>query len=393
MGPERQQRPARRRDRIDQADLHEPVGREPEPVRRDAQVQEAGRVQPLQGAERRDRKPHRHARRERAQGRDELVEGRALRALADGAESALVVEHLEDRRDLRVPDAHAPPEVVRHALAERLHLQDVRAHRSEDDGRAAPLVGGRDLLEPSVAVEAGVASPRPDPRRRPGRERTDSTPRRAGRRERVGGGGERGEERLEGRGERAGRGEAARGLLREGAAHDHVEGGGDAGSDRAGRRGLLLQNPAEELQLVVLVLEGRATGQQIVEDGAERVQVGLGLERAPEDLLGRHVRAGAQDGPAPRDHRARVCVGAGVRGEGALALEGRGGRAFGRRRAPGGFSGRRHGGFPPICTLSAPAAGRRRARGSRRGSARAARRGRASGAGSPPRGSGGPARP
>ena len=85
-------------------------------------------------------------------------------------------------------------------------------------------------------------------------------------------------------------------LLGERALDHVVERGGDAGADVDQRRRLDVVDLMHHRRLHLRV-ERRPAGDQVVEHGAERVDVGAAVERAAVELLGRHVgeRADAVD--------------------------------------------------------------------------------------------------
>jgi hypothetical protein len=87
-------------------------------------------------------------------------------------------------------------------------------------------------------------------------------------------------------------------LLSQEAVRDAGEDGVGAGVDREQRRGVGLQHLLPEL-VRRPGIEGRPAGEHLVEDDAQGVEVGAGVETFTEDLLRRHVAEGT-DQPARR---------------------------------------------------------------------------------------------
>ena len=93
---------------------------------------------------------------------------------------------------------------------------------------------------------------------------------------------------------------AGGGVLGEEAVDDVAERRGDIGGDFAERRGLLLGVLEDQLG-GGCALVGRAAGEEVVEGGAERVEVAAGVERLAPRGLGRHVEGRAERGAGGGD--------------------------------------------------------------------------------------------
>jgi hypothetical protein len=105
-------------------------------------------------------------------------------------------------------------------------------------------------------------------------------------------------------GQRGGRRVAAGRLLLEAFEQDGLEIRGHRGVQRRGRRHVLVDDHAQRLD-GIRALEGGQAGEDLVEHGAERVDVALlaDLRDLARGLLGRHIARGADDGARHGDLR------------------------------------------------------------------------------------------
>ena len=82
--------------------------------------------------------------------------------------------------------------------------------------------------------------------------------------------------------------------------------GRDLGSTLRERRRLLVHPSIQEAERVAVVEERKFSGEQLVGENAQRVDIGCGGELVSERLLRCHVRRGAEHLAGPRGHRAGV---------------------------------------------------------------------------------------